>query len=307
MAIFRKPDGSPATWRSKPKGAAPNGGQYVKTGNKWVLKLADTPASAPAAPGPDPLPPRSLPGGPANFDFAAASDPNAQREIADLIANFKTATGGSINPDGTFVQGETGGTLGAQFDSLVKQLEARRPLIEQQQREGLQNVASQMAARGTIRSGLKQSDDMRVRADATSATNDLERGLQQAGTDRATALSEATSRYLQGKRGIERDAAAAYQGDRIGDFDTVYGGADPPPPGGGEGLMGPPSPPGGGAKPRPRPKPVKRPTYKQFVQTHGGVSKPGLAAKWDARFNAGKRFGGKPPVPKVKRLPKVQH
>lgn len=37
--------------------------------------------------------------------------------------------------------------------------------------------------------------------------------------------------------------------------------------------------------------PVTNPTYKQFVQTHGGVSTGRLAQLWDARFNGGKRFG----------------
>lgn len=280
MAILRKPDGSPATWGSKPKGAAPRGGQYVKTGDKWVLKLPDTPASAPA-PEPAPLPPRSLPGGPANFDFAAQASPEAQNEIADLIANFKTATGGSIDANGNFVKGETGGTLGAQFDSLQKQLEARRPIVEQQQRQGLQDVASQMAARGTIRSGLRQADDMTVRANATSQINDIERGIQQGNTDRATALSEATSRYLQGKRGIETGAAAAYEKDRIANFDDVFGGADPPAPQGGEGLVGP----APVAKPKPKPKPVAPPPPVRHVRANAPR----------ARIPAGAK---KPPLPR---------
>jgi len=296
MGILRKPDGSPATWASKPKGAAPQGGQYVKTGDKWVLKLPDAPASAPAPEQAAPaLPPRSLPGGPANFDFASQADPSAQNDIADLIANFKTATGGSLDAQGNFVKGETGGTLGSQFDALVKQLEARRPIVEQQQREGLQNVAANMAARGTIRSGLKQADDMTVRSNATNQVNDIERGLQQAGTDRATALSEATSRYLQGKRGIETQAAANYEKDRIANFDDVFGGADPPPAGGGEGLA--PSGPAAAAKPK---APTPKVSYKAFVGSHGGVSKPKLAQAWDTRFNGGQRFpNGVPPLKPV--------
>lgn len=280
--------------------------QVKRTGDgKWVVQVVagQAPgAPAPGAPGaaPEETPsPGYAPGGPANFDFASAASPAAQNEIADLIAGFKTATGGSLDANGNFVPGETGGTIGAQFDQLVKNLQARRPMIEDAQRQGLQSVASTAAARGISRSGLKEVDDQAVRTNAMNQLNETERQLQQAGTDRATALSEAASRFLQGKKSIETQAAADWESDRMSNFQDSFGGVENA---GtvGDGALGPPDTPPGAAPPAataPKVKPVKKVTYPQFVKSHGGQSTGKLARAWDKRFNQGRRFGYKPPPP----------
>jgi hypothetical protein len=234
MPILRKKDGKPATWAAKPRGPAPRGGEYVQTKDgKWVLKLGkpERPAtpSPPATIEPGGSPPaKYAPGGPPDFGYGAASSPEAQAAIADLIAQFKTQTGGTLDDQGNFIPGETGGTIGAKFDSLQKQLEARRPLIKQAQREGLQQIASDMAARGTIRSGLKELDDQRVKTDGMVRSQETERLIQEAAADKASALHQAAARLLQGRKDIETRAGAGYMGDRIGNFEDTYGGDDEP-------------------------------------------------------------------------------
>lgn len=183
-----------------------------------------TPAERPSVtPAPEPAPtpdPYLTPEG-----FGAAANPDAQAAIADLLAEYQGTTGGTIDASGNFVAGPTSGTIGSQYNQTINALAARRPAIEQARRDRLSDITSEMAGRGLLRSGIRQVENTRANADAYQSLNEVERGIQQAGTDRGVALSEATARLLRGRQDIENRANAGYIGTRIGDFQNSYGGA----------------------------------------------------------------------------------
>jgi hypothetical protein len=178
-----------------------------------------TPAAPPPAPTPDPY---LTPEG-----YGAASNASAQSQIADLLAEYQNATGGTIDASGNFVAGPTQGTIGSQYTQLVNQLAAQRPAIEQSRRDRLNQITSDMAGRGLLRSGIREVENTRANADAAQQLGEVERGIQQAGTDKGVALSQAADRLLRGRQGIENQANADYLGSRLQDFQNSYGGAPP--------------------------------------------------------------------------------
>jgi hypothetical protein len=208
--------GLPATKQNAFKWKTTHGvalGKYNPDGTP----ITSTPPAPPAPPTPDPY---LTPEG-----FGAAADPAAQSQIADLLAEYRNATGGTIDASGNFVAGPTQGNIGSQYTQLVNQLAARRPAIEQSRRDQLNSITSDMAGRGLLRSGINEVAKTRANTDAATQLGEVERGIQQAGTDQGVALSQAADRLLRGRQGIENQANAGYVNSRIQDFQNAYGGA----------------------------------------------------------------------------------
>lgn len=284
MAILRNEDGTPVTWDSPNEATIKRrfgaNTKLVKAGDgRWVLQVPEgtPPVGVPVSPQ-SPVSPSFLAPGPADFGSAVATDPVAQSEIADLLAEFKTRTGGQLDPTtGAFVPGETQGTLGSDYQKTLHQLAAQRPLIEQSYQNTLRNTLGEMSGRGLLRSGLKEQEDARARAERLRATQDIEHQGQQAGTDLSTSLSQAADRLIRGRAGITTQAGANWQKDRITNFSDTYGGdTSTPTVTTRQGALAP--------QPVPQRSPVKAPTYREFVATHGGTSTATLAAKWRKRF-----------------------
>lgn len=209
-----------------------------------------TPLGAPPAapPTPDPF---MTPEG-----FGAAADPNAQSSIADLLAEYTTQTGGTVDASGNFVPGATKGTLGAGYGQLINNLAARRPQIEQARNDRLTGITQDMAGRGLLRSGIRETENTRANADALGQLGEVERGIQDAGTNYGLDLSNAAGRLLRGRQDIENRSNAGYLSGRLSDFRNAYGGA----------------PEGTDVVPVPVPKAAK--VTKKLTRFNSGIAKP---------------------------------
>lgn len=228
-----------------------NGGKSNKfVAAAWRKRFGN----APATPGSDPVNPTAVPDaapGTAPAFVPGDLDESGQSSLTNLQRRYEQLVGANGQK----------GDIDVSFETAMNNAAKARLT-------GLRQSAVNHAARGTIRSGLKEQDDAEVR----NAAMEAELSAQ---NQRGRALSDANANYEEGKNRITTDSNARA-------FDQWVA-SNPTPAPQDTAPTAPPQP----EKPQ-APVQPKKPSmsYTDFVKLHGGKSTSALSSAWRKRFGS---------------------
>lgn len=214
---------------------------------------------------------------PEDLNQAILKDPNMIDQALAAQRDYKTG----------------GATALANWQNARNQLAAQLPQFQHQLELNQLNAARGGAARGTYASGQTELDRQTAATDYANQVSQNQLQAQAADTAYQQQGNELESQYNQNYGGAYRNAAQNFIQNRLSDFSNTYGigsgvGANVPSatnvaaaqPSSGASIQTP-------AMGQPRPTVAPKPTWAQFVASHGtptGAARTTLAAKYKQRF-----------------------